>query len=900
VIVHRAAAAVRHPDIDRWVVDIGDATDPALCGGKASGLARLRRAGFAVPAAICLTTAFYRRWLETSGIAPHIAYALRSMRADAEVRQALLAELRLRVEAAPMPEELEAALRAGVAGLDRGWDGQLCVRSSAADEDRADTSHAGVHASLVTGGGDPGAVVEALKACWASLWTDAAWAYRQRGIVPVQPAMAVVVQRWIAAERSGVAFSADPLTSDRDTVVIEACRGAGADLVSGKITPERHRITVRAGAPAARHHRRDEPITSPNGNGVRAPVADDHRAGPVLTGRQALDLAQLVKAVEHRFEFPVDVEWVHDGVTFWAVQARPITTLADPSAPASYQPTVWTRANLKEIFPELPSPLALSYLSVSLNRMFRSYHGSQGYALPADARLVSVFRGRPYLNLTLMQQMTAARGGDPRLATRLFGGRDTPGPLPAPVPIRGIRAWLRVVQEMLETVLITPRRGRRLFRRVGRDAAALDAVPLDRLDDRALLAHLERFRERLLRETTMRRLHEIVSAQSRAYMALDLLLAAWIPSGAHALVTRLMTGLGTLPNARMTYRLAALGAVAQGEASARSFLAGELGAEAVRGYRTTLAGTRFLEALDEFLHEFGHRGPYESDVMSARFDEDPGPVLRLVQVHLRAGAREDLARHAAERSAIRQTARTEVREALRRGRSRLASGWRWLAFSMVCGSLQRLLALRDECRHVMTSMVAHLRQVLLEIGRRATRAGVLDSPDDMFFLAWYEVPRVLGEPHRDWRSVALARRRQRERDARLDAPDLLVGGEAIDGNGGTPGEPGLGDLVGLGVSPGTVTGTVKVLRSPDDVPRLSGDIVVCATMEPTLTPIFPLVRGMVTEMGGLLSHAAILAREYGLPAVVNVRDATRQLRDGDRIELDGTTGHIRLLERCAG
>jgi len=275
-------------------------------------------------------------------------------------------------------------------------------------------------------------------------------------------------------------------------------------------------------------------------------------------------------------------------------------------------------------------------------------------------------------------------------------------------------------------------------------------------------------------------------------------------------------------------------------------------------------------------------------------------VLRIIQLHLRVGTQEDPARHAVERRLVRQAATDEVRRELRCGQGRLAFAGRWVAFSIVCDALQRLLALRDECRHVTTSMVAHLRSVALELGRRATRDGLLADRDDIFFLSWEELAQILTDRHRDWRGITLARRVERESNGRLDAPDLLGGEGATDRAPGLPDDQLGDDLFGFGVSPGTVTGTVKLLRSAEDARHLVGEIVVCPAMEPTLTPVFPLVRGMIAEMGGLLSHAAILAREYGLPAVVNVPQAARRLRDGDRVELDGTTGRVRLLGRAAG
>jgi pyruvate,water dikinase len=879
-----------------WLVDVADATATALCGGKAAGLATLERGGFRVPAAICVTTALYRSWLERSGVADELARGLAeaAAAADADLRRDVLARLHVRVASAAVPDDLAAALRAAVARLRDGWSGPLAVRSSAPWEDEADASHAGIHASFVVDD-DAEAVIAAVKACWASLWTPTAWAYRERlRIAHAEATMAVVLQRFIAADRSGVAFSADPLAGDRETVVIEAAWGTGAAIVSGRVTPDEYWIAPGGGAPARVERRtgRQEEITVwADGKEITRPMPEAWRGRAVLSDAEALELARLVKAVERTLGTAADIEWTFDGRTFWAIQARPITTLG-----AALTDTLWTRANLKEVFPELPSPLALSYVGVAMNRMFHAYHGGQGYSLPADAQLISVFRGRPYLNLTLIHAMTSARGGDPATVARLFGGAAAPPGVPAARRDAGAGARARLVRELLATFFRTPGRGRRLFRRIRREGFALRALPLEQLGERELLDHLAAFSARLLDETTLRRLHEVVSAQSRAYMVLERLLAAWLGADAEALVQRMMTGLGTLPNARMTHCLMALGAVAAGEPRARAFLEGALDADAVRDHRTALAGTRFLAGLDAFLAEFGHRGPWESDAMSARFAEDPTPVFRLIRLYVRAGGLRDPARHVAERRRIRRAARAEARRALRRGTGWPAFAARWLAFSLVCGALERLLALRDECRHATTLLVAHLRRLALEVGRRAGHEGRLAAAEDIFFVTMEELPRVLTERGRDWRRVAAERRRRRERDARVPVPDLRRGDAPED-----PGDAPAGDeLAGFGVSPGTVTGRVRVLRSLDDVGHLSGEIAVFPTIEPSLTPIFPLVRGLIAETGGLLSHAAILAREYGLPAVVNVPDATRRLADGDRIELDGSTGRIRVLERHGG
>ena len=886
-----------------WLVDIVDATDVPLCGGKAAGLARLEQAGWAVPAAICVTTDFYRRWLAASGLAARMPAMLAGAR-DAASRRRILEEIRVRMEAAPLPDDLEVLLGDGIGRLQERPNGPLSVRSSGVDEDDHNASHAGIHSSLVVAGDDLPAIVAAIKTCWASPWTEAAWTYRERLDIPHSSvAMAVVIQRFVPAECSGVAFSADPLTNERMMVVIEAGWGSGAALVGGRMTPDEYRVSTNGAAPLVVHRRTGRQTTMTvwrDGRETAVPLDETRRERPVLDEGQVLQLARAVKLVERALGQPVDVEWVFDGRMFWAVQARPITALVAASRATPRRPRLWTRANLKEVFPELPSPLALSYLAISLNRMFRSYHAANGYSLPDGANLVSVIHGRPYLNLSLMQDLAIERGGNPAIVGRLLGGGSPApptSPVPAPPPRLSLRGHARLAREMLATFFRTPARGRRLFRIMRAEAALLASVSLEALDDSTLTAHFERLGASLLDETPLRRLHEVVSAQSRAYMVLEALLTAWIPTDADTVMKRLMTGLGTLPNVQMTYRLMELGALAAQDRRACAYFTAELGQDSLRGYADALAGTAVLRGLEAFLQEFGHRGPYESDVMSPRFAEDPAPVLRLIQLHMRAGARETAARHVADRRRVRRAAMAEVRRALHQGRGRLAFAAQWTVFSIVCNALQRLLALRDECRHVTTMLVAHIRRVVLEIGRRASRAGTLADPNDVFFLTWEEIPRILAERDGAWRAVTADRRRQRDRDMQAEAPDVVsddgpAGGDIVMDAQESD------ELVGYGVSPGIVTGRIRVLNSIEGIGRLSGEIVVFPAIEPTLALIFPLVGGFIAEMGGLLSHAAILAREYGLPAIVSVRDATRRLRDGDRVELDGTSGRIRVLERA--
>ncbi|TLY36900.1 MAG: hypothetical protein E6K60_06235 [Nitrospirae bacterium] len=913
-----------------WVVDLREAVDVSLCGGKAAKLAQLLRASYRVPQGFCLTMEFYRECLD--GVSAKLEATARRMASPDEIDRRdgdqnetsnLLAMTRRQVESVPVPPDMGEAVSKALDRLRTARSGQmipLVVRSSAIDEDQADAAHAGIYETFVGIRDDPSEVLAKTKACWGALWTEEAWAYRRStGLVEGEMGMAVVVQPLIAAKCAGVAFSVDPISGDERTSIINAAWGHGGAVVDGTVVPTEYiiRWQGRGTDVAPRLHSRQEGTQQEmtvwrDSRLMQVPVPESTLERPVLTESQALNIARIVKDIENTLGFPADVEWAFDEEdNFWVTQARPISALGGRPKHEKTDSTLWTRANLKEILPEQPSPLALSSVSVFVDRMFRSYHKSQGYQLPDDARYVKVFHGRPYLNLSLMQQMVAARGGDPSMLPRIIGGTEDnsqTGRTPIDRKVHSKWQLLRVGGELLSTIVWTPLKARWVFGLIRKKVARFDRAQLEALSDQALRAHMERFQATMGREDVLRAIQDVTASETRAYVVLERLLAAWMPGHPPSLLTRLVTGIGTLPNARMSYRLMALGVAAREEPEVCSFFSQDLH-HVAWNFRHALVGTRFLEAFEKFLNEFGHRTQFESDAMSARFAEDPTPLLRIVQSYVRARSVEDPRRHERARQHLRQQAEQDVCQALTQGRSRFAFLLCWWAFSTMYAALQRLLALRDENRDVTTLLSAHLRRVALEIGKRAVHRNALATQEDIFMLTWNELPLILDDAKApsDWRRVVQARRHARERDADRHAPDLLRVGpseEALpEDNAEAKDHPercrGKLSLYGVGVSSGTVTGRIKVVRSEREVPQLDGsEILVVGVMDPALTPLFPLLRGMIAEMGGLLSHASILAREYGLPAVVNVHDARNRLHDGDKVELNGSTGTICVLEQA--
>src|SRR5438552_7347614 len=584
--------------VHAWVLDLREAVDVSLCGGKAAKLALLLRAGYRVPDGFCLTMEFYRACLD--GLSAQLAQVARRMVSEVGIGHPegdgngiddLLSKTRREIEMIPVPIEMTDSVRNALDRLRTVRSGEmtpLVVRSSAIDEDQAQAAHAGIYETFVGVRDDPDEVLAKVKACWATLWTEKAWAYKRGvGLAESEMGMAVVAQPLIRAKCAGVAFSVDPISGDEQTSIINAAWGHGGSVVDGTVVPNEYTIRWQAEGTEAmpllhgqREGTQEEMTVWRDGRVMTLPVPESDRNRPVLTEPQALTVAGVVKDIEHALGFPADVEWAFDEEDIlWITQARPISALGSRPKNEKTDPTLWTRANLKEILPEQPSPLALSSVSVFVDRMFRSYHKSQGYQLPDDARYVKVFHGRPYLNLSLMQQMVAARGGDPSMLPRIIGGTEDnsqTGRTPIDRKVHSKWQLLRVGGELLSTIVWTPLKARWVFGLIRKKVARFDRAQLEALSDQALRAHMERFQATMGREDVLRAIQDVTASETRAYVVLERLLAAWMPGHPPSLLTRLVTGIGTLPNARMSYRLMALGVAAREEPEVCSFFSQDL------------------------------------------------------------------------------------------------------------------------------------------------------------------------------------------------------------------------------------------------------------------------------------------------------------------------------------
>jgi phosphohistidine swiveling domain-containing protein len=911
------------------VVDIAwfgdsDSLETHLVGGKAANLGVLAQAGFPVPPGYTVTTAAYRAFMKESGLDKVARQTVAELAYDDHEKiEIQTAQLRAAIEAATFPTELGKEITAAYArlatlpGAGGAADPFVAVRSSGTAEDTGDSSFAGLHDSYLDIKGDI-ELLDGVKRCWASMWSARATVYRNsRGFDHDTVSMAVIVQVMVQAVSSGVMFTANPLNTATDEIVINSSWGLGEAVVQGMVTPDEfvvdaNTLAVKRRTLGSKEFRivRD----TESGTGVIQLPADrpDEYS---LSDANASALARIGLRVQaHYSDLPQDMEWVFADDTLFLVQARPVTGVAfswdaDVDAwqtspahqlfvpEAERDDTVWTRAAADDFWTGAVTPLMYSWRGTCLVRCFQSIGAKFGIDELTRIRVHKYYKGEVYFN-PRVQQLIAQRLGPPAIRKDYL-------PWIPPVwqqeTMDAPFSWTAYLKAHARLEALYPRSGVLNWSKSMTGYVVSTKWHPDNMPDLQTLSdgELRRIIEAYIAEED-----EYDDTLSPAFFVflreemslLDLMVRKWYdgknPTAYADLITGAKERTPTFDESLALYNLATR--VRDSKYLLATYQATE-GGDFFTALEDTEEGREFLVDYKKFRHETRFRGHEDRDIYFPRRGDDPSldyvSIGTLMNVEVDPETQEEVV------NARRNAAYDDVLENIRK---KPLGSLKAEAFKILCHHTQEFMWQRDFERWNIDRLTYCTKLQFEELGRRLRERGLLEGERDFWFLTKHELYSVWdGSGNMKLLHAKIAARMANfdKFNNRESAPPLYLhhGQPAIWPDGEIEDSDALN---GIATASGVVTGTARIIKQMSDIGRLAAeDILVCNSTDPGWTPAFLTVRSVVTETGGLLSHASCLCREYGMPSV-QLKHAMQRIPEGALIEVNGDTGQIVILEQA--
>ena len=878
-------------------------------GGKGASLSRLTRLGLPVPPGFIITTQAYRRFVAENGLDSTIRESLAHQNMDdLEALERASARIRAAFSAGRVPAEIREAVLKDYRALASSSAG-VAVRSSATTEDLPDLSFAGQQDTFLNIIGEE-QLLKAVVDCWSSLWTARAIGYRSRNAIPSEQAeLAVVVQQMVPSEVSGVMFTVNPLTGLMSEAVIDATFGLGEALVSGQVEPDNFVVDALSGEIKQVRLGAKRVSTQPKAAGGVESVQMDSAGKQSLTEEQIRRLVTAGRQIQEAYGAPQDIEWAFAGGEMFILQSRPVTSLF-PVPRVSFDPlSVWFSLGAFQGLVGPITPLGQECLQrISLGIAQRlgislTYKDQQALEVageriwmnisglirnPLGKRLLVGFLGigEPGSALILSQIISDPRlkagRGRLRLSTlRRVLGYILPGLLEIPGSIFQPQKARDRFDDRLEAYLKTVHipGGADRFERLAGVANYLDHQ--GGLAD-ALPYLMTRFIPIMAPSLALLNLvghllpRDHADGQAISMSALD--------------ITR---GLPRNVTIEMDLMLWQVAMAIKHDAESASAFANESAPELASRYLRGDLPPAAQEAVRNFLEQYGMRCPGELDLGQPRWREDPTPTLLTLQSYLQiAEENAPPLRHA-------QNIRAAEEAIEKMAASVRAQPGGWIKERILRGAARRvrlLLGARESPKFYGVRAMGIVRETLLKIGEEFAAAGTISHRDDLFYLHVDELTAMSHGVEQDWQALVANRRQAYARELRRrQVPRVLVSDGRAFYEGIGAGSDSGDVITGSPVSPGVVEGTVRVVFDPSSAQIAPGEILVCPGTDPAWTPLFMAAGGLIMEVGGMMTHGSVVAREYGIPAVVGVHQATQRLKNGDRIRLDGTQGKIVIL-----
>ncbi len=919
-----------------------------MVGGKGKSLARMASAGLPVPGGFLLTTSAYKRFVEENDLqAAIISLAKPEILENTVSFESASARIQALFEKAELPTEVITEIRQAYSTLD-GQDPAVAVRSSANAEDLPDMSFAGQQDTYLNVRGEE-KLINAVRDCWASLWTARAISYRhQMGIDQDKVAMAVVVQVMVPSDVSGILFTANPATGERSEVIINASFGLGEAVVGGQVTPDTYIMDRKTlTAKETMIGTKEQKIVPDGEQGTRLEaIAESEREQSTLSEEALRELTSIALDIEKLFDMvPQDIEWAISGGKLWILQSRPITNLPPQPIEVSWEPTppaqILARRQIVENIPDPCSPLFEElYLSEGLETVAKGQR-RPSIMIGGGPMFVTV-NGFAYQRFDFPQVLSRRTDKTEALSEKEMEAAERMSEEAAKQMAKWKESNSRMEQHDLELFLseLSPE-DRKAFDEWAETSGIEDLahqVTMPESDNPTYIAfnktqvnenQLKEWREKampnlLAAAEEWRKVDPATASDEELLRGIyELSIAGgiyWASNAGHTFGVAKSTDdqlqcflRETLPDHHFTSGQFLSGFKSKTmEATKHLFKISEMVRANDALYELVMTtppkrmmsalqnhpdGSQVVKAINEYLNIYGHLG-YSLDYVEPLPVEDPSGLLATLKTMV-SDKDYDPKKHEIEAARKREKAMQEIEP--------LLHGLQYWQFRYRLWFTYRFYYIREEVMFYLTSAWPVLRRIAAELGQRLVDAGTFAFADDVYYCTTAELTEAI-RAHKEnkalpeYKRVAAERRELREARKRLHPPgtipqeaseiDVVRFKETQIRN-----DPNSDTLRGVPVSPGTVTGPASLIQSPAEFDRMKrGSILVCPMTNPAWTPLFAHAIGLVTDMGGILGHGSIVAREYGIPAVVGTGTITQRVKHGQMIRVDGNDGTVKLLQ----
>jgi phosphohistidine swiveling domain-containing protein len=833
-------------------------------GGKGANLGEMINAGLPVPDGFVVLTSAYRDFVKKNNLQKRIDRVVKGIRADdVTALENAFKTINDLFDKCPIPKEITSE----IVTLYNHLKGPVVVRSSAAAEDLPGTSFAGQYSTyLNVQGADE--VLKAVRCCWASLWNARAVSYRLKQKIPLDVPFAVIVQHFIDGEKSGIVFTANPVNGRRDQVMINASWGLGESIVGGTVSPDQW-VVDKAGIVETTISQKEVMTVSKKGGVKTVVTPEDLQKKPVLTKKDIGILTELAQKTENHFENPQDIEWVYKD-RFYLVQTRPITSLFPLPQPEPEQGLhIYVSMNIVDQGVKEPlTPMGLEGFRLLYYGLSVMLWGSRASKYPD---LVKIAAGQFYFDITdfLGIMKTFSKGfaaTDPVTGEVLNHFLEENKEvivkkgwltLLSKIPLRPLLLVPSFMWSILHTAVHYEEAGKKVIAAAEKEISRLEkaADALQGIDDRLLFIEKECVP---IIKLIIYGCAPLAVGLGALKMAEDLI-KAWLNDIDIEPVRR------SLPYNPTTEMSIALLEISQ------QFK--EQNSEPLPDH----------PLVKDFLKKFGHRAVLEIDIGVPRWEEDPSYVLDILTLYMKGDPLQKIEKFYNGAHTAEQT----INDIVLKVREKKSVVHAWIIKELLC-CYRELGGLRERPKFDFVRSLRIFRSVLKDVGKELVLQGRLDTAEDIFFVTVADI-----ESGGDLKSVAAHNKREYMRNVnRVYVPRVMTStGEVL-----YRGEESKGALTGVPVSPGVYEGVVRIIHHPKGAHIEQGEILVTRSTDPGWTPLFIHAGALIMEMGGSVSHGSIVAREYGIPAVVNVAGATTRLENGQRIRVNGSSGEIVVLD----